>query len=55
LGDKGVSESARMLRTNPVAGLRLKGWSKLAMCFSSSPAVRTKFIAHSVAFALESG
>jgi hypothetical protein len=54
-GDTGVSESARMLRTNPVAGLRSKGRIKLVMRFSSRSAVRTKFMAHSVALALESG
>jgi hypothetical protein len=53
-GDTEVSESARILRTNPAAGLRSKGRSKLVMRFSSISAVKIRFITHSVAVALAS-
>ena len=55
LGGKGDSESARMLSTSPEADVRLNGWSRVPMRFSSRSAVKTRFMAHSVDLALESG
>jgi len=55
LGGKGDSASAKMLSTKPEAGLRSKGWSKPVMRLMIKSDVNTRFIAHSVALALELG
>ena len=55
LGGMETSQSARMLRTSPEAGVRSKGWTSLAIRLVNKSAVKTRFIAHSVAFKIRIG